>query len=209
MSNAFAIEENYRETGVRQGNPIGGYYKVPSSIATDTWHRLMPSGNAGAVVASSVDDYKEKLNIGTLRSDITNAPIGGWMLFVLNQGYQAMYQIRTYDPSSGIVHLMRSHREDTEMTLHNLPAGSVEFVIFPITIVDFKINYKKSATDAIEIGFQPQDKWGSGGVQSLGVIEPGQVFGIPTQRLDRLMFKFDDYTSGAENFFSWGEHYIA
>lgn len=209
MSNAYAIEENYRETGVRQGNPIGGYYKVPSSIATDTWHRLMPSGNTGAVVASSVDNYKEKLNIGALRSDITNAPIGGWLFFVLKQGYQEMYQIRTYDASSGIIHLVRSHTQNTEMALHNLPSGSIEFVIFPVAILDMKINYNKSATDTLEIGFQPEDKWGSDGVQSLGIMEPGQVFGIPNQRLDRLMFKFDDYTSGAENFFSWGEHYVA
>ena len=204
MSNAFAIEENYRETGIRQGNPIGGYYTA--TVARNTWHRLMPSGNTGAVVADTVDAYKEKLTIGPLRSDITNAPIGGWMLFVLNQGYQEMYQIRTY--AAEIIHLARNHRQNTEMALHTLPASGIEFVIFPIPILPFIVNHRGAASSVpLEIGFQPQDKWGTDGIQSLGSVKIGESFRIPTQRLDRLLFRMTG-SGTAVAAFSWGEHDI-
>lgn len=198
MSNAFAIEENYRETGVRQGNPIGGHYD-PSSDDFTTWTRLMPSGaTATAVTDETVDNHNEKLTIGTLRSDITNAPIGGWLLNVLKAGYQELYQIRSYD--SGVVHLARLYRENTEMTLQHIP-GNIAFVIFPTVIVDFRLN--NHSGDDLEIGFQPQDIWSSDGVQPLGIVGSGQVFGLPNQRIDRLMFKGNNVD------FSWGEHYIA
>lgn len=199
MSNAFAIEENYRETNIRQGNPIGGYYETSG---TGDWERLMPSKSDGAAITdTTVADYNEKLNIGALRSDITNAPIGGWLFFVLKPGYEEMYQIRSY--ASNIVHLARTHRQNTKITLHNIP-GDIPFVIFPAVIAPFTIHSDMSPD--LEIGLQPQDKWGDDDVHKLCEIKNNETLVLPNQRIDRLMYKA---ASGSNNVkFSWGEHII-
>jgi len=207
MGNEFSIEANYRETGIRSGNPIGGYYKTPATIAEDTWHRLMPNGNNGQVLAAADDaDYSEKINITSVRSDITNAPFLGWLFRVLNAGYEAVYGIKDY--SSGVVHLYRLDDTHLPMDVHNI-ATPIKYVIYPTVIIDFKINYDEDASDDIEIGFQPRDIDSNTNIQSLGIVKPGQTFGIPFQRIDRLFFKIVSITSGAKNYFSWGEHYIA
>lgn len=208
MQNAFGIEDNYRETGIRQGDPLGAYYKIPDTITADVWHRLLPASDAGQVVADSVSEYNEKLNIGTLRADIENIPLKGWQLLVLNNGYQEQYTIRSYDAATNIVQLGRNYTTNEMMKLHHIP-NPVQFVIFPTHIIDFKICFDDTATDTIEIGWQPFNVYAPANIVQMGVISPGKLMAIPAQRVDRLVFRFDTVTSGAKNYLTWGEHYIA
>ena len=208
MSNAFAIAENAEVTELRTGNPVGGYYPL-NTVSKDVWHRLMPSGNAAAIVADTVDNYKSKLNIGALRADITNAPIGGWNFRILNEGYKGIYQIRSYDPATNIVELVRADMySDLELNLHHIrPSDAIEFIIYPTIIRDFNVCYLKNANDnTIEIGFIMEDKW-SGDVQSFGIIEKNQFFTIPTQRIDRAMFRIIG-SKDVNSKITWGEHTI-
>ena len=207
MQNTFGIEDNYRETGIRQGDPLGAYYKIPDTIAANVWHRLMPASNAGQVVTAEVQFY-EKLNIGALRADIENIPIKGWQLLVLNNGYQQQYTIRSYDATTNIVHLGHNYLTNDMMKVHNTP-NPVEFVMFPTHIIDFKICFNDTATDTIEIGWQPFNVYAPADIVSMGIIPPGKLMAIPAQRIDRLVFRFATVTSGAENYLTWGEHYIA
>lgn len=206
MGNEFSIESNYRETEIRSGNPIGGFYKTPASIDNDVWHRLMPNGDNGQVVAKADDDYyNEKINITSVRSDIENAPFLGWLFRVLNAGYESVYGIKDYD--SGVVHLYRLDDKNLEMDVHNI-ATPIKFVIYPTLILDFVLNYDEDASDDMEIGFQPRDVDSNTNIQSLGIVRPGESFRIPFQRIDRLFFKIASITSNAKNYFSWGEHSI-
>jgi len=204
---AFSYDDNFRETRLREGPPLGGYLKLNATdFPVDTWHRLMPSGDAGAIVANTVDHFGEKLNIGTLRDDIENTDVSGWLLKVLNPGYQQKYIIGRYD--GGIVHLgSLTPGGNSELALH-LIQGDVEFVIYPVPINPFHINYFRDAIDDIEIGWQLKDVLTPTNVISLGELRPGERMKIPIQSIGNLMFKIGAYTTNAKNHISWGEQSI-
>ena len=213
MSDSFAIAENAEVTRVRQGNPVGGRYVIPNNIGTN-WNRLMPSGNNGAVVASSVEKFNEKLNIGNLRSDIEHAPIGGWLLRILNDGYKNVYRIIGYDPTTNIVHLAHADRySGLDLQLQHIqPDNAIQFVIYPTVIDVFKVGYRRlsggnNANDTMEIGNLTDDRW-QGNVNPLDLLYRNEVFHIPTQRIDRLMYRMSGYANNASYSFSWGEHFI-
>lgn len=206
MGNTYSWDDNYWKTKLRDGQPLGGYYKIPSDIVVNTWHRLMPSGDAGATVATTEDHFSEKLNIGTLRADVANMDLSGWHLMVLNPGYQNRYIIGS--ENNGIVHLgSLTPNENTQLALH-LIEGAVHFVIAPVPINPFYINYFRDALDDIEIGWQNKDVFAPTDVVSLGELRPGERMEVTISRLDQLMFKLPAYTTNAKNYISWGEQKI-
>ena len=91
---AFTRDANHSLTSLRGGSVVGGKYD-PSGVTVATWYRLMPHGNTAQKVAATEPNYTRQLNIGTLRSDITNANLIGWRLKILNAGYQQGLNIIT------------------------------------------------------------------------------------------------------------------
>ena len=194
----FSFDANGRLTAIRTGSVIGGKYD-PSGVTADTWYRLLPSGNDAQKVASTELNYKSKLNIGTLRSDITNANLIGWFLKILNVGYQAAYEVLAHN--GGLLTL--ASRTGGEVNLENLPTN-VEYVIYPEILNPLVVHCK--GANGVEFGRSEDEVYSLLKVDSLGDVETGENFIFPYACLDRLCFRYA--TVGSTDRLSWGEHYV-
>lgn len=193
----FSFDANHSLTSIRGGSVIGGNYD-PSGLTVDTWYRLLPSGNSAQKVASTEPDYKRKLNLGTLRSDITNANLIGWRLKVLNAGYQEGPHVIS-EHVGGVVTLRSpiSH-------FAGLPSNNIEYVIYPEVLNPLVVKCK-GAND-VEFGRSEDKTYGLSKVDSLGSAETGENFIFPYADLDRLCFRYA--TVGSTDRLFWGEHYF-
>lgn len=208
---AFSIEDNYRETGIRAGPPLGAFYKpAAADITADTWYRLMPSGNtASAITDKTVEKYHSRLDIGDLRADIEHMNLHAWQFHLLSAGYTGKYLVQSYNSSDNNIILASHEFRENVMKLHNIPGNNIEWTMYPTGIVDFKICLDADATDTVEIGWSATPIYAPTDITSMGYIKPGKLMRIPFNRYDMLFFKFETVTSSAENYMTWGEHYIS
>lgn len=192
----FSLDANSMVTAIRTGSVIGGKYD-PSGLTTDTWYRLVPSGNDAQKVATSDPNYKWKLNLGTLRADITNANLTGWRLKILNAGYQESHVISEHN--GGIITLSAPIQH-----IAGLPAA-VEYVIYPEVLNPLVVKCK-GAND-VEFGRSEDEVYSLSKVDSIGDVETGEMLVFPYAALDKLCFRYA--TVGSTDRLFWGEHYIS
>lgn len=193
----FAIDANHNIASIRTGPVIGGNYD-PSGLTADTWYRLVPSGNDAQKVASTQQNYKRKLNLGTLRSDITNANLTGWRLKILNAGYQESHVI--HDHNGGLVTL----KADIKHIAGGLPSTGIEYVLYPEVLNPLVVKCK-GAND-VEFGRSEDEVYSLSKVDSIGDVETGEMLVFPYASLDKLCFRYA--TVGSTDRLFWGEHYI-
>jgi len=203
----YAIERNDRVTNIRLGSIVGGYYRPPSGLQANTWHRLMPQSDSGAKVSGD----NRQLNIGTLRSDLRNADIIDWHVKVLTAGYEDHFVIENYDAVTGYAKMNASlHGGNIETHIDRLPA-SYDFVLYPELLNEFCINYMGTATDTLEIGYVAKDVLNPSATEVIKLTElsPGQLVTIRSRSIDKVFYRFPTFTTSAANDISWGEHYVA
>ena len=187
-----ALDANYNATMVREGDQIGGLLPVTDT----TLRRLMPEGNAAAVIA----DNDRQLNIGNLRSDTPE--IADWNLIILNAGYPAKHRIKSYE--NGIVTLHKS------LELHKgLQAlgAAIEWVIFPTLDFPLGITYRPDAgSSTLEIGVVKDNLWRPA-LRPYAVLEAGQMLVLHTQQIQKIFIQAS--AASADDQIMWGESYIA
>ncbi|MEG9862136.1 MAG: hypothetical protein V6Z81_06495 [Parvularculales bacterium] len=197
MSNAFTRDANARVSSIRGGSVIGGKYD-PSGLTANTWYRLMPSGNNAQKVAATVADFDRQLNLGTLRSDISNASLIGWRLKILNTGYQQSHVI--FEHTGGVVRLESPIRH-----FAGLGSTGIEYVIYP-EVLNPLVVYCAGA-NTVEFGRSEDEAYSLSKVDAIGDVDPGKMLVFPYAALDKLCFRYA--TVGSTDRLSWGEHYIA
>ena len=205
----FSFDSNGTPVPVRNGDPIGGVF-APGSFAVDTWHRLMPHGDA-----TKVDDQPKELFIGTLRADLTSvatllqattygANLSNWQFYILNKGYEANFRIAKYDHDSEAVTLDTTHYERVSDYIANLP-DTVEYVIRPHMILPFTLHNRSGSTNDVTLGYS--DAASEDHVIELSLLSPGESFVLPVSNIHDLFFKYA--AVGASDKLEWGEHYKA
>lgn len=190
----FSFDSNGTPVPVRDGDPIGGVF-TPGSVSTDTWHRLMPHGDA-----SKVEGERKQLNIGVLRADITGADIANWQLYLLNAGYQANYRIKSYDAPSEILTAEATNYEQVDFS--NLP-DTVKFVIRPYLILPFTLYNRATSTNIVRLGYSPANT--SDGVIELSEVAPGKCFVLSVSNVHKIFYKYASVD--ASDALEWGEHF--
>ena len=190
-------------TPIRQGNAIGGKLSFAGSgLTANTWYRLMPHANNGALV----DGNDRKLNIGTLRSDILE--IEQWNLLVLNQEYISYHIIVDHDRDSSEVRFEEPIPYAEGLRSAGLES-SIEFVLFPTLLNPLGINYKSGPDADMQIGVAKDDIFDTASVtiKALDDIPAGELLMLNFSRIDRIFYRFPTVDSGTTYTFSWGEHY--
>ena len=190
----FAHDSNGNTVPVRDGDPIGGVFVPGATLAVDTWHRLMPHGSA-----THVDIEKDELDIGALRADILGANLSNWQLHILNDGYQAHYRVKKYDAPSEILTADTINYESVNFS--NLPT-TVSWVIRPHMIQPFTLHNRDSSTNAVEIGYSPNNI--SSSVIELAILPAGTSLLIPVSNIHKLFFRYAAIV--AADVLEWGEH---
>lgn len=197
----YSRDFNRVPTPIRQGNGIGGKLSLSGSALTaDTWYRLMPHANNGALV----DGNDRKLNIGTLRADILE--IEQWHLIILNQGYIEYHQIVDYIGNEVTLKRPIAHIDG----LNNAGLGSaIEFVLFPTLLNPLGINYKSGPDADMQVGRANGDNFDPAllTIKELDDIPAGELLMLNFSRIDRIFYRFPTVDSGTTYVFSWGEHY--
>lgn len=198
---SFLRDYNRVPTLNREGNAIGGKLSLSGSdLTADSWYRLMPGSNTGALV----DDNDRKLNIGTLRSDILE--IEQWNLVILNQGYIDYHLIVDHIGNEVTLKKPIAHING----LKNAGLGSaIEFVMFPTLLNPLGINYKSGPAADMQIGVFKDDVYNpvSTEIKELDDIPAGELLMLNCSRIDRIFYRFPTVDSGTTYVFSWGEHY--
>lgn len=188
-------------TPIRQGNPVGGCLELDDSVSANAWHRLMPNGDGGALV----DGNDRKLNIGTLRSDILE--IERWNVAIFNEGYKQSLQIVNHEGQE------IECTQPVEYIEGIKSAGlesSLEFVLFPYTIIPFSVTNDEDSDGSVELGVTKADEWTPSSVIKLGSVRAGRFMMIPFSRVDRLFYRLPTaLTSGQTIELCWGEHYVS
>ena len=201
---ALHRDQNFGPTDTRRGDPIGGILDQDStSLTADEWYRLFPSGTA-----SKVSDTPNQLDIGTLRSDISNIKLNTWNLKILNQGYQQI--LRIANEQSEVLTFT------SDIEYWETLSSTVQWVLypninFPLTI----IRDKASAGGILEIGFadknsDEEDPYSSPDISSLYRISDEDFshgIKIRTTQLHRLFYKFVTLGTNASDkeILIWGE----
>ncbi|MXZ00212.1 hypothetical protein F4Y93_06015 [Candidatus Poribacteria bacterium] len=205
---SLAIDQNGYPLQMREGlcpgeflTLTGGATPVETPVAANAAKRLMPHGNAAALVSGRAD----QLNLGTGHPRDSLLSVVGWYLKILNAGYR---QIRQITSVAGSV-LTLSRKLDSVEGLGTLTANSIQWVIYPLLVLPLCIHYRKEIDNsALFIGFtdgeayQPTPK-------KYAEIDVGESVKVPTQELDKVFYWFGGSakSSGTADI-SWGEHYI-
>lgn len=195
----LSLDDNYRVTMLRSGDPIGSFYTpADAEKSTTDWHRLMPDGNTAALVSGN----DRQLNIGTLRDDILS--VDDWELMILNAGY--FQQIRILSEDSGVLTL---HDPIKHLVgLQTLGDNSIEYVMFPRLTFPLGIVLHASAVaDELEIGVAKENVYAPTDVKKLAQNSDDQQWRMHSRQIQKLFYKFTSLTTNATHSISWGEHY--
>lgn len=187
-------------TRVRQGNPLAGCLELDDSLSANTWYRLMPHGNAGALV----DDNDRKLNIGTLRSDVLE--IEQWNMVILNEGYKQYLRVVNHEGQEVEFDQPIEYIEGIKSA--NIQS-SIQFVLYPLLLIPFSVTNDEASDGRVELGVTTDDDYTPSTIKKLGSVRAGRVMMIPFSRVDRLFYRLPTaLTSSQTAELCWGEHYI-
>lgn len=197
----FIRDFNRVPTRVREGNPIGGCLELDDSLSANTWYRLMPHANTGALV----DGNDRKLNIGTLRSDVLQ--IEQWNVVILNEGYKQYLQIVNHE---GQEVEFSQPIEYIEGIKNAGLQSSLQFVLFPYVLIPFSVINDEDSDGRVELGVTAPDEWTPSTIKKLGSVRAGRFMTVPFSRVDRLFYRLPTALSSGETIeLCWGEHKVS
>ena len=195
---AFYLDQNGMPTAIRDGRGIGGELAIDvSALTANTWYRLMPHRNDGALVS----DNNRQLNINTLRSDVLE--IEGWLLNILNAGYQQTHVIAGHE--GNVVTLREALRHTDGLRDANLQ-NAIEFVLYPVPVNPFCLFYYTASQD-IEIGVAKEDTYTPATIKTRATVGGDTQLVLNFSRIDQIFYRFPTLPS-ADTALSWGEHYM-
>lgn len=187
-------------TSVRAGTAVGGCLELDDSLSANTWYRLMPQVNTGALV----DGNDRKLNIGTLRSDILE--IEQWNLIILNEGYKQYFQINNHEGNE--VEFTKPIAYIEGIKSSGLESG-LQFVLFPHILNPFSVTNDAESDGRVELGLTADDVYSPSTIKKLGSVSADRVMMMSFSRVDRLFYRLPTVLSSGQTIeLSWGEHLI-
>ena len=187
---AYIHDENNDQTCIRDGDGIGGYLDL-ADLTAGSWQRLMWAADNGSLVTGKTD----QINIGTLRSDILE--IDNWILKILNDGYYSRNKIVSYE--NGVATLAKPVNFNS--ALRN---ASIEFVVYPVIVNPFAINYSSDASANLEIAITAEDVYTPTRYVKIEELAAGETTKQYFSNIDHIFYRFATNTTGA---LSFGEHH--